>query len=885
MEETLHSETQATGLQVNKTIEDRERSRVQCSWSPHCWEAKKVSPLTKKAFEELIDSTDVAKTIREVRRIYDEEHDADKANELKKSTLPVITFHAEFPEAPRKGDNPTKRRSTLGMIDIDGITTGTPRELWAKLVHNGLLSWEQVALAHVTVKGHGLHIIVERKGREIPEIQADFKKKWGVIIASSGGEVDTSCTDDARGSFVVTRDDIIKRNDDLLWPTEKHYESLMAMDTKKAKDRKQTMDKKREDAPMPPTLWPHKVEGSGSSEQSSEIQNVSASHSLGDAEAVEAVEVQTTYEGVPLKDIAERYLVNKYGRLPVQGQRNTQLLELARELTSITDGEAAAIRAALPDVELSGGEMDQIVANAVKYKREHMNAHIGKDLCKAIDDVRKQAMTPDEGTGVQGVQGYTPVCAWEMPKVLPPVIKELVDRCLDPTLRAAAYLTALPPLGTVFSQLRAKMGEDAVSEGFTQYPFFHVVLAGKAGQGKSWALGNAELILARLREREATENLREDEYREKKRAAKNKKEQPEDPKVVRQLIRGADATRAGYIKLQQRSQGLALYTSTSEISEAIGVTKRGLWGDLSLVWRKGYCNELCGQEHAGEDFVSAEVNVRINCLFAGQPDLIKEFYGSKESIHNGLIQRLILADIGDRRYMAPPSFRKLTAKQQDTIDAAIQRGYNLTFDDEGKVRGEHWLNLDWLSKAVIEWREAKREECSRLGIPDEWLNRSADNGFRAGMIAFELWEESSRRRNDVIDNALWVAEYAFSQLIANFGDKLVATNSQLIANFGDKLVATNRQQTANTPLPSDAKRIVANLPDEFGVEEFVEQMKFFGIDLTYRKRKTMNAVKEQLIVKVSEKPQRWQKTILGKALAPTASLTSTTTRPPLLPAA
>ena len=262
--------------------------------------------------------------------------------------------------------------------------------------------------------------------------------------------------------------------------------------------------------------------------------------------------------------------------------------------------------------------------------------------------------------------------------------------------------------------------------------------------------------------------------------------------------------------------------------------------------------------------------MRINCLFAGQPDLIKEFYGSKESIHNGLIQRLILADIGDRRYMAPPSFRKLTAKQQDTIDAAIQRGYNLSFDDEGKVRGEHWLNLDWLSKAVIEWREAKREECSRLGIPDEWLNRSADNGFRAGMIAFELWEESSRRRNDVIDNALWVAEYAFSQLIAN---------------FGDKLVANDKKQTAYVALPSDAKRIVANLPDEFGVEEFVEQMKFFGIDLTYRKRKTMNAVKEQLIVKVSEKPQRWKKTILGKALAPTASLTSTTTRPPLLPAA
>jgi|GEM_PF-2192735 hypothetical protein len=859
MQDFLKSETQATGLQVENATENRERSLVQCSWSPHCWEAKKVSPLTKKAFEELIDSTDVAKTIREVRRIYDEEGDADRANELKKSTLPVITFHAEFPEAPRKGDNPTKRRSTLGMIDIDGITTGTPRELWAKLVHNGLLGREQVALAHVTVKGHGLHIIVERRGREIPEIQADFKKRWGDIIASSGGEVDTSCTDDARGSFVVTRDDIIKRNDDLLWPTQKHYDSLMAM------------DKKKEDAPMPPTLWPHKVEGSGSSEQSSEIQNVSASDSLEDAEAVEAVEVQTVYEEVPLKAIAERYLVNKYGRLPVQGQRNTQLLELARELTSITDGEAAAIRAALPDVGLSGGEMDQIVANAVKYKREHMNAHIGKDLSKAIDDVRKAAaMTPDEGTGVQGVQGYTPVCAWEMPKSLPPVIKELVDRCLDPTLRAAAYLTALPPLGTVFCQLRAKMGEDAVSEGFSQYPFFHVVLAGKAGQGKSWALGNAELILARLREREATENLREDEYREKKRAAKNKKEQPEDPKVVRQLIRGADATRAGYIKLQQRSQGLALYTSTSEISEAIGVTKRGLWGDLSLVWRKGYCDELCGQERAGEDFVSAEVNVRINCLFAGQPDLIKEFYGSKESIHNGLIQRLILADIGDRRYMAPPSFKKLTAKQQDTIDAAIQRGYNLSFDDEKKVRGEHWLNLDWLSKAVIEWREAKREECSRLGIPDEWLNRSADNGFRAGMIAFELWEESSRRRNDVIDNALWVAEYAFSQLIAN---------------FVDKLVATDRQQTANAPLPSDAKRIVANLPDEFGVEEFVEQMKFFGIDLKYRKRKTMNAVKEQLIVKVSEKPQRWVKTILGKALAPTASLTSTTTRPPLLPAA
>lgn len=821
------TETQATGLQVNNAFYTDSRL---------CWGWKNKGhvegALTAQAWERLMtDPVGLNLSAQLWAIMHDpnvDEATREAAKNKYKGQLPWITPHAQaFADGHRVNEGAVY--NGLVMLDLDHVHD--PRSLWQLFVEKGGLEKYRVALAHITPSCHGLRIIFENRGGSIEENQAEMADFLGFVY-------DESVKDLARMSYLPVGEDWFLYLDKEVMFTRPAFECeavetrYIASEKAAEKDETQMPESPQEDA--------------------------------------EAVEVQTEYEGVPLKDIAVRYLVNKYGRLPVQGQRNTQLLELARELTSITDGEAAAIRAALPDVGLSDTEMDQIVANAVKYKREHMNAHIGKDLNKAIADIRKAVMTPDEGTGVQGVQGYTPACAWEMPKDIPPGIKENTDRCLDPTLRPAAYVSQLPAWGTVFPTLRAKMDEDAVSEGFIQYPQFHVCVSGKAGAGKSWAIKHAKPILKLVSEREATETLREQEYREKKEAAKNKKEQPKDPKVRRQLMYGADATRAGYIKLQQRSQGLALYTSTSEISEAIGVTKRGLWGDLSLVWRKGYCDELCGQERAGEDFVSAEVNVRINCLFAGQPDLIKEFYGSKESIHNGLIQRLILADIGDRRYMAPPSFRKLTAKQQDTIDAAIQRGYNLSFDDEGNVRGEHWLKLDWLSKAVIEWREAKREECSRLGIPDEWLNRSADNGFRAGMIAFELWEESSRRRNDVIDNALWVAEYAFSQLIAN---------------FGDKLVATNRQQTANTPLPSDAKRIVANLPDEFGVEEFVEQMKFFGIDLKYRKRKTMNAVKEQLIVKVSEKPQRWQKTILGKALAPTASLTSTTTRPPLLPAA
>lgn len=338
-----------------------------------------------------------------------------KKDELKRQLLWITPHTAEFRGGERKNANALVR-SGLVMADIDHIDD--PQGLWEEFIAKGGLEKFCVVLAHITPSCRGLRIIYESI---TGNIAADQRTMYA-FLGLPAENCDEVVKDYARISFLPTDGNFLLHIDAKLFSAPTGGEITDA-------DRAASIKAEPIAVQAPPT----------------------------DAEPIAAQPAVTEYEGIDIIAIAERYLRNqKEGRLPRRGERNTRLLAAARELTTITDGDAASIYRALKalplDEPLGDDELQSIVRNAVVYKQTHPSGRIGEDLSRAIAQLILEREEEEEK------EGKEPCEAQKLPP-LPPVIKELVA-IAPPTFKHIVPLIALPPLGTVTTRLRAFYGTD-----------------------------------------------------------------------------------------------------------------------------------------------------------------------------------------------------------------------------------------------------------------------------------------------------------------------------------------------------------------------------------------------------------------------------------------
>lgn len=737
-----------------------------------------------------------------------------RKDELKRQLLWITPHTAEFRENERKNSNALVR-SGLVMADIDHIDD--PRGLWEAFVAKGGLEKFSVVLAHITPSCRGLRIIFEAITGNIAEDQHAMYAFLG-LPAENCDEV---VKDYARISFLPTDGKFLLHVDAKLFSGPTGGEITDA-------DHEPLLKEENLDAHATPT----------------------------GAEPIAAAPAVTEYEGIDIAAITERFLCNqKEGRLPRRGERNTRLLAAARELTTITDGDAASIYRALRalplDEPLGDDELQGIVRSAVAYKQSRPSGRIGDDLSRAISQLILEREEEEEK------EGKEPREADKLPP-LPPVIKELVA-IAPPTFRHIVPLIALPPLGTVTTRLRASYGTDE------QFPGFQTILYGPQASGKGSAEVVTKTIMNKVHAHDEVSHLREEEYRKECQKIKRIKkgdidiaDLPDKPAVFMQEL-PPNISRAKIFDRMQASPDLTMYSYTAEL-DSMTMNSKQAWSNLNDLMRKGFDGSASGKDSVNDESFNGTIeHTRYNYLACGTPIQVRRFI---PDVENGLVSRIIFAPTAKDQPLTPPQWGRLSAKQQGTIDerleAALHMTYITEYDDEGEYLGEkiaptHELNLRFLSDAMLKWTKEKglQARISGSNAAETFRRRAAVIGFRAGMVAWWLYGErntpATRKNTEAF--ALWVAEETLKGQIALWG-KAIEDNAAREKQLADAAkVATQ---------PTKQEMLYEALPEVFTAEDVDKLVHELNLK-TPRKKWISKLVKCGAIVKTAD--NQWKKLI------------------------
>ena len=692
-------------------------------------------PLSKKKWNELIDSPIVKNICARIAELDPTAEDYNDRKQALKRRLPIIIPHAaSFANGKRVSADATP--SGLAMLDVDHVDN--PRE-WFESIDKLLLSNNRIYLVAITASGKGLRIIGERaEGESIEAAQLRMANALGIK------EYDAVTKDLARASYVVPRDYI-------LWIYE---EGLLEMPEK--------------DSSVDPTvsrlaLPPHE-----------ETPSVSPESNSGTAEG------DLQYRGIQYADIVQQVMLS-IGAADgaVQGERNTVFFTLATYMRYICDFNAELLLQILPDFGLSEAERRQAISSAIGRPRKSQIPMLLQGAIAVCEREQEANANANAKANLKSTDLPLP----ELPKLL-----RLVCRRLPADYRPAMIVASLPVLGTLATGIRFEYldrQEQSLS-------FFSCVTA-PAASGKSFIRKPLDLLLTPINEQDAIEREKEQAYREKLRASKNSKNQPEDPHACPRC-NGVCISIAKLLQLLTYAEGKHLIAIGEELDTLVKSEKAGVWSQKSDIYRLAFDNGSYGQAFMSDASFSAHVKVYYNLLLTGTPNSLKRFFKDPE---DGLITRVCFAQLPDTSFTEIPAFASYTEAEK----AEIIRWARQLDAEKGTIV------CPQVGTVISDWLERKRQQAidADSHAMDTLRRRSAVIGFRAGMLCYLL--ENHKYTKTVGAFAEWVAEYVFRNQMEIFGAQIEQTFKSSIESQTERGAAAS---------------LLSLLPDEFTASDLIK---------------------------------------------------------------
>ena len=692
--------------------------------------------------------------------------DHDELARLKKQ-LPIITPHAcRFDgDGTRKSANAVP--SGLVMLDIDHIDD--PRRFYAEHIapftpaegvspaqsaHNlgkaDTTPQSGLYFVAITPSGHGLRIIAERNANEaIPDAQRRLAEVCRLA------EYDAVTTDLARASFLMPWSYVLYcEPHGLDFDDEDHF--LKIQRTSIVQD-----DTRSGGNLLRSTL-------SESSEQN-EINKISAPSGQGDI---------SSYRGIPYTAIVSQLLIaiGNCGGAEI-GERNTVYFTLASYMRYICDFNPDLLLRVLPDFGLSVQERRQVISSAIGRPRK---AQIPLTLQSAIAICEKEHSI---GTTAK-VEKSTDLPLPELPRLL-----RLICKRLPADYQPAMIIAALPVLGTLATRIRFEYldrQEHSLS-------FFSCITA-PAASGKSFIRKPLDLLLTPINEQDAIEREKEQAYKEKMRASKNSKNQPEDPHACPRN-NGVAISIAKLLQLLTYAEGKHLIGIGEEMDTLVKSERAGVWSQKSDIYRLAFDNAEYGQAYMSDTSFNAHIRVYYNLLLTGTPNSMKRFF---KDLENGLATRVCFAQLPDTSFTEIPVF----APYSETDKAEIIRWARLLDAESGTI------SCPKVGSVIADWLERKRQQAidADSHAMDTLRRRAAVIGFRAGMLCFLL--ENRKYTKIVGDFAEWVAEYVFRNQMELWGEQM-----ELELSGALEMISGERGSAAS---------LLALLPQEFTAADLIK---------------------------------------------------------------
>ena len=358
---------------------------------------------------------------------------------------------------------------------------------------------------------------------------------------------------------------------------------------------------------------------------------------------------QDNYLGIPYGEIIKKWWqMYNDGQEPMRSNRNTLTFELAVNLRHICGFDRNLLAQIIPCYDgFPEQEKMACINSALNEKITQMPKRL-KDVLSAI---RQERMKQGNAGGGSAADNEALVNALDeanakddlfyynaLPK-LPQGIRDSIS-AVGPALALPVITAICPAIGMLATGVKVSVHGKMNSLNLISY------IAGDFASGKGSIDPVIDAWTSEVKEMDKMYQQKEDEWRAKKRAAKNKKEQPEEPKLpVRCLT--LNNTVANLAERLANTEGKHAFSFTPE-ADTVAQKWKSAMSDFSVMLRQAYDGTCYEREARSADAVNVHIDRLLwNVVMCGTPDAL---YRVVSNYTDGFQSRIIVAKTPDNTF-------------------------------------------------------------------------------------------------------------------------------------------------------------------------------------------------------------------------------------------
>lgn len=571
---------------------------------------------------------------------------ARAGNDAAKRRLVQFNYSGHYPQGVVKGMKLPSGAFGFDMDEPEAFAKAA-KLLLKEPDKYGLLMLERSAR-------QGGHAVFEReKGKTVLENQVR-------IATMLKCEMDTSAHDINRVYFTTTSDD-----EDLLFLSprlfnDEYDEAAVAAEGKVLEERERYGNEELPEGAHKANKHyePWKEEFKKDSQgvfKGQEFKNSRISTSAASASAASTAATSPTsaaqdnYLGIPYREIIKKWWqMYNDGQEPMRSNRNTLTFELAVNLRHICGFDRNQLAQIIPCYDgFPEQEKMACINSALNEKITQMPKRL-KDVLSAI---RQERMKQGNAGGGSAADNEALVNALDeanakddlfyynaLPK-LPQGIRDSIS-AVGPALALPVITAICPAIGMLATGVKVSVHGKMNSLNLISY------IAGDFASGKGSIDPVIDAWTSEVKEMDKMYQQKEDEWRAKKRAAKNKKEQPEEPKLpVRCLT--LNNTVANLAERLANTEGKHAFSFTPE-ADTVAQKWKSAMSDFSVMLRQAYDGTSYEREARSADAVNVHIERLLwNVVMCGTPDAL---YRVVSNYTDGFQSRIIVAKTPDNTF-------------------------------------------------------------------------------------------------------------------------------------------------------------------------------------------------------------------------------------------
>ena len=732
-----------------------------------------------------------------------------------KRKLPAFIFQATFDVTTSKSGKTgawRKQAAThltgLVVMDVDHIEN--PLTLYQGWVEKGL-DWKQlgILLIYITPSGKGLKIVFKAnvaKGNLI-----DNQHAMAEVL---GVEVDESCKDASRMSFICKESDILYMDKELFTYENKEFAEKYDAEYRAG----------------------HSADTKAAAVASESVKQGSVSVGNVDDKTLEL-----KWRGYDVQSIIDARYSEK---LPcaADSNRHNESLKLASDLLVLFDGDKQKTLQVLKAqkwvqeiIDERDENVEQTVASAAQRLADREKKYLSQQPSKAMQEAIKEACGRSWQEITQGSQASAAVTEsdierwlWEWGAQIEGLYEDfplLRDICKG--LKRNQFTAAVFVAGGLMMTLMTRC----------TYRFYHrpeelrrlnnsTLIIGDPASGKSFATRLFKLLAAPMVAADKAGIAAINRYKEEMKTKGANKEKPQKPKALFR-VHPARTSNAQFIQdmvnavevVDGEEMQLHMLTFDTELDNTLTVQKGGSWIDKQSLELKAFHNEEDGQAYSNLDSVVQNFFVTWNYIYTGTPIALKKKV-NEQNFGSGLATRLTCIPL--------PSTNFEMMEREKTVD----------FESDGRLkewafkldRVKGLLSLDKIVDELYDWTARRMADAKENNSKaDEMLlKRCAYHGlnFAAPFIVMRHWACIHQEGN------YWCGEFETDDVDWHLTELLVniqyACQRHYFGAMAEKYFDDQKRDvSANARRKQKTIEAFNRLPEEFTAEDI---MRCFGLE-------------------------------------------------------